>query len=377
MQTNSDTQTPQHEPVQQKSRWWLWGVIIVLIILVVILLLMLIGGYGCTSTTTEQGNTTEQMRKDSIAKAERELFIRDSIAIVEREMYVRDSIASIKAMASLELVQTWSKIPGDAGEYTIPYTLVSPHEELIVAAVSNNQEWINIDNVDIDNTTIHFSTTENILTDDRAGSITISYGEKEYIYVVVQTINNVFDASPTGTIDGHEYVDLGLSVKWATCNVGANNPEESGDYFAWGETKTKEIYTVDTHDKSLREIDFFNSDIDGDVDHDAATANWGGRWRMPTNKEVDELVKKCDWEVTKINGINGYKVTSKANGNSIFLPFGGARDKSLLGYNVAGGYWSASRNITVCGYALYINSKEVKTTFIDPASGFTVRAVIK
>ena len=91
--------------------------------------------------------------------------------------------------------------------------------------------------------------------------------------------------------NGHEYVDLGLSVMWATCNVGANSPEECGGYYAWGETKTKNVYSFEnskTYDKKI-------ADFSGDAQYDAATANWGGLWRMPTKAEADELLR-CKWE---------------------------------------------------------------------------------
>ncbi len=81
-------------------------------------------------------------------------------------------------------------------------------------------------------------------------------------------------------------VDLGLSVKWATCNVGATTPEEYGDYFAWGETTTRETYTEETYNVSM-------NDISGNAQYDAATANWGGDWRMPTYDELNELINSC------------------------------------------------------------------------------------
>ena len=142
----------------------------------------------------------------------------------------------------------------------------------------------------------------------------------------------------TNTINGHEYVDLGLSVKWATCNVGANSPEEYGDYFAWGETETKSEYTQAnslTYGKSL-------NDISGNPQYDAATANWGGDWRMPTKDELNELRNNCTLEWITEDDVNGYKVTSNINGNSIFLPATGYRygisyeDAGSIGY-----YWSS------------------------------------
>lgn len=117
---------------------------------------------------------------------------------------------------------------------------------------------------------------------------------------------------------GIEAIDLGLSVKWATCNVGATKPEEYGDYFAWGEVSPKDSYTVDnclTNGVSM-------SDVSGNPQYDAATANWGGAWRMPTKSEIIELEDKCTSEWTTLNGVNGRKVTGP-NGNSIFLPAAG------------------------------------------------------
>ncbi len=141
----------------------------------------------------------------------------------------------------------------------------------------------------------------------------------------------------TGIINGYEWVDLGLSVKWATCNVGASNPEDSGNYYAWGETTTKEEYTTSnsaTYGKTM-------SDISGDAKYDAATANWGDSWRMPTKDEIKELIDNCTWLWTTQNGVNGYKVTGP-NGNSIFLPATGYRFQSLLSRAGSFGYYWSS-----------------------------------
>ena len=160
--------------------------------------------------------------------------------------------------------------------------------------------------------------------------------------------------SISNTTNDHEYVDLGLSVKWATCNVGANKPEEYGDYFAWGETEPKEYYNWSTYkwrNGSNTPLTKYNISSDyGTVDNkttldlsdDAARANWGGSWRMPTSAEQDELRNNCTWTWTTQNGVNGYKVTSKSNGNSIFLPAAGYRDGSSLSAGSNGYYWSSS-----------------------------------
>lgn len=126
------------------------------------------------------------------------------------------------------------------------------------------------------------------------------------------------------TVTAGAAVDLGLSVYWASCNLGAEKPEEYGDYYAWGETKTKSSYTEDNYsyyNSSTSQYIDIGDDISG-TQYDAATVNLGSDWRMPTRQEMEELVKKCTWEWTQVSGVNGYKVTGP-NGNSIFLPAAG------------------------------------------------------
>ena len=140
-----------------------------------------------------------------------------------------------------------------------------------------------------------------------------------------------------GKHEGHEYVDLGLSVKWATCNVGASKPEDYGNYYAWGETTTKSTYTEGTSTTDGKSM----GDIAGNSSYDAARANWGGTWRMPTDAEMQELIDKCTWTWTTQNGVNGCNVKGP-NGNSIFLPAAGYRFRSSLDYaGSSGGYWSS------------------------------------
>lgn len=136
----------------------------------------------------------------------------------------------------------------------------------------------------------------------------------------------------------HEYVDLGLSVKWAACNVGANSPEEYGDYFAWGETTTKERYEEYNSKTYCESV----SDISGNAQYDVAKAKWGGDWRMPTEEEMDELLKECTWTWELKEGVKGYKVTGP-NGNSIFLPAAGNRNGATLSNDGnSGSYWSST-----------------------------------
>ena len=156
--------------------------------------------------------------------------------------------------------------------------------------------------------------------------------------------------SPTrGSFNGHEWVDLGLpsGLKWATCNMGALSPEDYGDYYAWGETSPKSEYLWGNYrfresGDAIYNVTFskYNTkDERGSVDNktqldysdDAARVNWGGNWRMATFAEWEELKTQCDWTWTTQGGKNGYKVTSKMNGDSIFLPAAGFRDSGYPG----------------------------------------------
>ena len=160
-----------------------------------------------------------------------------------------------------------------------------------------------------------------------------------------------------GNINGHAYVDLGLSVKWATCNVGASSPSDYGNYYAWGETTTKSTYT-DDNSKTYGNSSY-NRDIGGNASLDAARANWGGTRRLPTEAEFQELIDNCTWTWTTQGGHNGYKVTSKKKGyegRSIFLPAAGWRYGSSLNFAGEGGYyWSSSPDGSDSEFARYLN----------------------
>ena len=141
----------------------------------------------------------------------------------------------------------------------------------------------------------------------------------------------------SGKISGHYYVDLGLSVKWADRNIGALSSSDYGDYFAWGETETKDEYTESNSVTYGVEMD----DIAGNAEYDAATANWGSKWRMPTEDEIEELSDKCSWVWTSRNGYNGYLVTGP-NANSIFLSAAGYREETWLDHEGSRGYYMSS-----------------------------------
>lgn len=152
-----------------------------------------------------------------------------------------------------------------------------------------------------------------------------------------------------------EYVDLGLSVKWATCNLGATKPEESGNYYSWGETSIVDCIT--SHDYKWSEeaeasftkycTDSKYGIVDNkttlDLEDDAAYVALGGNWRMPTKAEFNELLNNCKWTWTVVEGVFGYRVSSYRNGNSIFIPVVGVK----TGYSTSGegyisSYWSST-----------------------------------
>lgn len=164
----------------------------------------------------------------------------------------------------------------------------------------------------------------------------------------------------------YEYVDLGLSVKWATCNVGANMPEGYGDYYAWGETATKSFYEWKTYkygegdgDENPEKLTkYCNNSAWGyngysddktvlEPTDDVAHVKWGGNWRIPTVAEWDELLNddNCTWSSTTQNGVRGIVVTSKKTGytnKSIFLPYAGYKFDQPYSVNSVGYYWSSS-----------------------------------
>ena len=210
--------------------------------------------------------------------------------------------------------------------------------------------------------------TSSLDTDYPSGALSFFFNSSNYYISFCNRLygRNVRAVRPS---QNHAYVDLGLpsGLLWATCNLGADNPEDYGDYFAWGETTTKSTYNWSTYQycnggfyAEWDDFEFYpyltkycdNSDYgyNGFTDNlttllpedDAATANWGGDWRMPTDEEWQELYNNTTVTWTTQNGVNGRLFTA-SNGNSLFLPAAGYRYNSSL-YNAGslGNYWSSS-----------------------------------
>lgn len=219
-----------------------------------------------------------------------------------------------------------------------------------------------------------FYWTSSTSSKDRGTSL--DFGDSDLIWTYSRCdgfpIRPVYDNSITMTPDA---VDLGLSVKWASTNLGAVNPESYGDYYAWGETDIKDWFAWPTYQWSEGEDHLltkyctvptfgFNGFTDGktvlELEDDAAHSRLGAKWRMPTKSEVDELLKQCKWTSTTVNGINGFEIKSLINGNSIFLPTAGRKEgASVLGADSYCYYWSSTTyEGYYYGYTLFGNHSD-------------------
>ena len=184
--------------------------------------------------------------------------------------------------------------------------------------------------------------------------------------------------------NGHDYIDLGLSVRWATCNLGAEKPEEFGDYYTWGDknrvTGEKYIgweqykfslYESGTHPQyfNIKFSKYVITEGRGIIDHlseletsdDPAAATWGGSWRTPSADEIKELIDKCIWQWTEIHGQKGFRLISKVNQKTMFLPAAGHLDGGLTNYrvNAEGDYWTRSlHNNSICARTLFFKENE-------------------
>ena len=196
-----------------------------------------------------------------------------------------------------------------------------------------------------------------------------------------------------------EYVDLGLpsGTLWSTRNIGANKPEDFGDYFGWGEVvpnkddyswgNTQWLYT----ENGQKRISKYNTNSQyGEVDNlteleledDAAYVNWGADWRMPSKAQLDELLANCTWEWTQKNGTNGVMLTG-TNGNTMFLPTAGYRlDDDFFGLGASGNYWTRSLQVVsetytnpLGAYKIFFNNGNLQSQASDRNAGCTVRPV--
>ncbi len=213
----------------------------------------------------------------------------------------------------------------------------------------------------------------------------------------------VVDLEKIDEID-HEAVDLGLGVKWATVNVGAYKPEDSGDYYAWGETDTYYM-TGHRNDQYINGFwkegkpegyiwsSYFDTDTEGDTfikygrngmvtldyEDDVARVKWGGNWHIPTIGDLYQLKDNCTWTMAINNGVIGYKVISNIPGYedcSIFLPVAGYRTGKGLNYNSRAYYWSNATGWSYkTAYMLQCDSNDITINTIQRYNGLSIRPV--
>lgn len=186
----------------------------------------------------------------------------------------------------------------------------------------------------------------------------------------------------SGETNGHKWVDLGLpsGLKWATCNVGTDKVDQDGDLYAWGQVTT----FLDKDSKKNKMSTEKTADIDGYSTYDAARAVWGGTWRLPKKKDFDELLENCTCEWTRIGRRNGMKLTSKINGNYIFLPASGYSGNNTDYYGIAydinkyGRYWTSTpARPNYDSYYLNISETNIYVSENDRNKGLYIRPVTK
>ncbi len=188
-----------------------------------------------------------------------------------------------------------------------------------------------------------------------------AWADEVYTFSVYEDCSkNGYEAGISPAPASVQAVDLGLpsGIKWASCNVGATQPEDYGNYYAWGEVVPKDDYSWETYkyangssstltkycnNASYGDNGFTDGKTTLDLEDDVAHVNWGGNWCMPRSAEIDELRNNCTWKWTIKNGINGYQVTSNTNSNSIFLPAAGScYYTNIDNFGSYGYYWSLS-----------------------------------
>ncbi len=209
--------------------------------------------------------------------------------------------------------------------------------------------------------------------------------ERSYGFAVrpVAATKNMISTPSQGELNGHQWVDLGLpsGTKWATCNVGASSSEDHGEYFAWAEVTP----VLDKTSPKNKPRGKWMSGIGGSPTYDAATARWGEGWRMPTKTDFQELIDHCTWEWTYLGRIRGCKVTSKINGNYIFLPAAGVMTPNTVypypsDLNQTARYWASTPSqdthyINADGFLSAENY--VGTATQDRRNGYPIRPVAK
>ena len=234
-------------------------------------------------------------------------------------------------------IKGWRNLEGDVG-----FCYSKDYESLDVENGYNHTE-VNLTNENnMCDVKVESIELENLEPETTYYFRTYIYINGQYIYGDVKTFTTTVGESASIA----EAVDLGLSVKWASHNVGATKPEEYGGYYAWGETEEKEgyfEYNYEHRDFVTGKYTDIGYNISASI-YDVAHVDWKNGWRIPTSSEFVELIKECQWEDVECTGVKGRKVTGK-NGNSIFLPFNGAKSGLSESHKSgnSGCYWASTQ----------------------------------
>ena len=274
----------------------------------------------------------------------------------EVKLNLQGTLENQIAIALLDL-ENVTKLFGEAiigTEYTLAYT--GGRYELDVT--ESNSSEINVQSASGISYVVLFPNANNeTILNHKKGNRTYAYSFYNGIKgnrLYYRTYNNnkvALKWYQSVNANSYEYVDLGLpsALLWATCNVGATAPEAIGNFYAWGETTPNAEYikencaTSNLDDSQMQSLGYIDSKCNLTLQHDAASMNWGGDWRMPTENEFKELMDNCTWTWITQNGVSGYKVTSIVNGNYIFLPAGGYRKDTSI-YDTSRGYYWISKS---------------------------------
>ena len=280
------------------------------------------------------------------------------------------------------------------GNYISLDFFVTP-KEVVVALADKWVDVVTLQAHSIDEVSVNFPTAYDLdilsfAADSTQGHISLEINASNlpdeffdsilsfYLTMNINDGNSDFTTNPIQLVQsGMRSVDLGLpsGLLWASCNLGANSPREYGDYYAWGEIVTKEIFTNLNYSWAGMEL----QDFSGDPTYDAATAILGGGWRMPTGAEFSELLEHTNITMLVVNGQKFLKATSKTNQEAIYFSLGGYRGVDVQYLEETGYYWSSSPSVAITPGALFLYANETvgaemtETTISD--AGMLIRPV--
>ncbi len=295
-----------------------------------------------------------------------------------------NSFTDTEPLSGKNYYQVKATRKGYDSEFASTTAIFVPVPTITLAKVEGKQIILNWSTIENAAYTVYSSNDGKTWT-TKAGPIAVTsfidttpFSQNNY-YKVEAKIDDAINVSAASSvlypyINGHELVDLGLpsGIKWATMNVGASANSDNGYYFAWGEVTQKSTYTIAN---SIYTNNESNRYISGAASTDAATHFWGGTWRIPSVTEFEELVSKCTWKWTNVNGKNGYLITGP-NDKSIFLPAAGLKmDSDFAQSNSGGYYWTGSYYNKILAWRLNFNSSEYRIADNHKAAGLTIRPV--